>query len=68
MLSNLLMWNKIGRIVTELSLRLNISGKRALDIWYRSKTNDRLHDPETGLYLFGDKYIVEDVIRELQGA
>lgn len=25
-----------------------------------------LHDPETRLYLMGDRYIVEDVIREMQ--
>lgn len=68
MLSSLLMWNKIGRIVTLLSKKLNISGQRALDIWYRSETNKRLHDPETMLYTFGDLYIVDDVIRELQEA
>lgn len=68
MLSDLLLWNKIGSIVTELSHRLNISGSRALDIWYRSETNKLLHDPDAGLYLFGDNYIADDVIRELQGA
>ena len=56
MLSDLLMWNKIGRIVTLL----------ALDIFYTSKTNERLHDPATLLYTFGDLYIVDEVIRELQ--
>lgn len=66
MLNELLLWNKVGGIVTELSHRLNISGRRALDIWYRSRTNMQLHDPETGLYLFGDKYIADNVIRELQ--
>ena len=68
MLSDLLMWNKIGRIVTLLSERLDISPERALDIFYTSKTNERLHDPSTLLYTFGDLYIVDDVIREIQGA
>ena len=36
MLSDLLMWNKIGRIVTLLSERLDISPERALDIFYTS--------------------------------
>ena len=63
MLSDLLMWNKIGRIVTLLSERLDISPERALDIFYTSKTNERLHDPSTLLYTFGDLYIVDDVIR-----
>lgn len=66
MLSDLLMWNKIGRIVTLLSKRLDISGERALDIFYTSRTNERLHDEHTGLYLMGDLYIVDEIIRELQ--
>lgn len=66
MLNDLLLWNKIGRIVTELSKQLDISGERALDVFYTSKTCEHLHDPETKLYLFGDLYIVENVIRELQ--
>ncbi len=60
------MWNKIGRIITILSKQLNISGEQALDIWYRSKTNKDLHNPETLLYLFSDYYIAENVIREIQ--
>ena len=67
MLSDLLMWNKIGRIVVLLSKRLDISLERALDIFYTSKTNERLHDPSTQLYTFSDRYIVDDVIREIQG-
>lgn len=60
------MWNKIGRIVTILSDRLNISSERALDVFYTSKTCERLHDPSTLLYTFSDLYIVEDIIREIQ--
>ena len=66
MLSDLLLWNKIGRIVTLLAERLDISGERALDSFYTSTTNERLHDPSTLLYTFGDLYIVDEVIRELQ--
>lgn len=66
MLSDLLMWNKIGRIVTLLSKRLDVSGERALDIFYTSRTNERLHDPNTGLYLMSDLYIVDEVIMELR--
>lgn len=60
------MWNKIGRIVTILSDRLDISSERALDVFYTSKTCERLHDPSTLLYTFSDLYIVEDIIREIQ--
>ena len=66
MLNDLLLWNKIGRIVTLLSKRLDISGERALDIFYTSKTNERLHDPSTFLYGFSDLYIVDEIILELQ--
>ena len=66
MLSDILMWNKIGRIVTLLAERLDISGERALDIFYTSKTSERIHVPSTLLYTFGDLYIVDEVIRELQ--
>lgn len=66
MLSDLLMWNKIGRIVTLLSERLNVTSERALDIFYTSKTNELLHDPSTLLYTFSDLYIVDDIIHELQ--
>ena len=67
MLSDLLMWNKIGRIVTLLAQRLNVSSERALDVFYTSKTCERLHDESTLLYTFGDLYIVDDVILEIQG-
>ena len=66
MLSDLLMWNKIGRIVTLLSKRLDISDEQALDIFYTSKTNERLHDSSTVLYGFSDLYIVDEIIMELQ--
>ena len=61
------MWNKIGRIVTLLAERLDVTSERALDIFYTSKTNERLHDEKTGLYLMSDLYIVDDIILELQG-
>ena len=67
MLSDLLMWNKIGRIVTLLAERLDVTSERALDIFYTSKTNERLHDETTGLYLMSDLYIVDELILELQG-
>ena len=67
MLSDLLMWNKIGRIVTLLAERLDITSERALDIFYTSRTNERLHDEKTGLYLMSDLYIVDEILLELQG-
>ena len=51
-----------------LSQRLDVSGERALDIFYTSRTNERLHDEHTGLYLMSDLYIVDEVIMELQNS
>ena len=65
-MSDLLMWNKIGRIVTLLQQRLDVTSERALDIFYTSRTNERLHDPHTGLYLMSDLYIVDEIILELR--
>lgn len=61
------MWNKIGRIVTQIAKRLSISPERAFDLFYESKTCERLHDPEDYLYLMGDLYIVDELVLELQG-
>ncbi len=67
MLSDLLLWNKIGRIVTILSDRLGIPPEKALDLFYTSKACEQLHDPSTQLYLFSDGYIATDVINETRG-
>ena len=66
MLSDLLMWNKIGRVVMLLAKRLKISPEHAFDLFYSSETNARLHDSTTLLYTFGDLYIVDEIIREIQ--
>lgn len=61
MLSNVLMWNKIGRIVTRLSEKKGISASSALDLFYTSQLCRDLHDPSTGLYLMGDEYLVNTI-------
>lgn len=60
------LWNKIGRIVTRLAERLDITPLRALDVFYTSKVCDRMHDEEEELYTFSDEYIVDEIILELQ--
>ena len=50
MLSPLLMWHKIGRIVLILARRLEITPLRALDVFYSSKVCERIHDPKEQLY------------------
>ena len=68
MLSDILMWNKVGRVVTMIAIRLNISPERALDLFYNSETSLRLHNTNEYLYLMGDLYIVDEMMSELRAA
>jgi len=67
MLSDKLMWNKIGRIVARLSETLDIDISRALDLFYRSQVCKDLHNPDTELYIQGDHYILNNLLHELKG-
>lgn len=64
MLSPLLMWNKIGRIVSLIAAEMNISSEQALDMFYRSRTNQLMRDPIVKLYTFGDRYLADEVMME----
>lgn len=66
MLNRILLWNKMARIVMDLSEKLHITPERALALFYESKVCRLLRNPDTGLYLYGDLYIADEVIRELQ--
>lgn len=66
MLRETVLWTKIGRIIVRLSERLDITPEAAFECFYESETCRRLHIPETQLYLFGDLFIVDEVVRELQ--
>lgn len=66
MLSPLLIWNKIGRVVTLIANDMGISSEKALALFYRSRTNKLMRDPSTMLYTFGDRYLADEVIREYQ--
>ena len=63
---DILLWNKIARIILQLSERLQISTDRALQIFYDSDVCQMLHDPDLGLHLMSDTYIVNDLIEELR--
>ena len=66
-IQEIILSNRIGIIAAELSKRLDISPDKALQLFYESKTCADLHDKETGLYLFGNLYIVDEVLLELRG-
>ena len=59
------LWRKEGRIVALLAERLDIDTGRALDILYNSHTYVLLTNPDSGLQLQSDEYILNDLLREL---
>lgn len=65
-IQEIIMSNRIGAISVILGKQLNISSVKALKMFYTSQTCANLHDKATGLYLYGDLYIAEDFIREMQ--
>lgn len=62
---NIIRWQRIGCIVVKISETLNVSLKDALDLFYRSETCRRFHDEETGLYLQGNLYVLNDFLAEI---
>lgn len=60
------LWRKIGRIAALLSDRLSIEPERALDLIYNSRTFTMLSNPDSGLNLMSDQYILTDLLRELE--
>ena len=62
---NIIRWQRIGCIVVKISETLNVSLKEALDLFYRSETCRRFHDDESGLYLQGNLYVLNDFLAEI---
>lgn len=48
-----------------LAKEKNISPEQALDLYYSSHTAQLLADPNTGLQLMSDQYVLEDLLAEL---
>ena len=64
----IIMSNRIGAISVELAKRLNIDPVRALQLFYESQTCADLHDKSTGLYLYGNLYVADELMREKEYA
>ena len=62
---NIIRWLRIGCIVVKISETLDVSLKEALDMFYRSETCRRFHDEETGLYLQGNLYVLNDFLADI---
>ncbi len=62
----IIMSNRIGAIAVILAERLNITSVKALKLFYESETCSKLHDKTTGLYLYGDLYVADEFMREME--
>ncbi len=60
------LWRKEGRIAALLADRLDIDAGRSLDILYNSRIYALLANPDSGLQLQSDEYILNDLLRELE--
>lgn len=60
------LWRKTGRIAALLAERLDIDAERALDLLYNSRTYSLLSNPDSGLQLQSDQYILNDILKELE--
>ena len=65
-IQEIIMSNRIGAIAIILAERWNISSVRALKLFYESETCSKLHDKSTGLYLYGDLYVADEFMREME--
>ena len=61
------LWRKIARIIMLIADDLQISGERALDLFYKSNVYSMLVDPRYGLQTMSDIYIYDEFMMELQG-
>lgn len=60
------LWRKESSIIMMLAEVLHIDAERALNLFYSTKTYRQLSDPQYGLQLMSDKYLVENILAELQ--
>lgn len=67
-IQEIIMSNRIGAISILLAQKLGIENIEALKLFYESETCRKLHDKSTGLYLYGDLYIVDEFLIEREVA
>ena len=60
------LWRKTGRIAVLLAEHLDIDTERALDLLYNSRTYALMANPDSGLQLQSDQYILADILKELE--
>jgi len=64
-MQNGVLWRKEARLVKKLAIAKNIDCTSAMTIFFASKTHKLLLQPESGMQLMSDGYILEDLLNEL---
>ncbi len=67
-INDILRWGRIGSIACRIAEKLKIAPLQALKDFYRSTTCLKFHDRATGLYLFGDLYIADRYLDEINSS
>lgn len=57
---------KLARIIMMLAESEDMTPEQALGVFYNSETYNLLTNPDTGLQLMSDDYILEDLRHELK--
>lgn len=65
-IQEIIMSNRIGAIAMILSEQLGVDSVKSLKLFYESKTCRKLHTRSTGLYLYGDLYVADEFMREME--
>ena len=63
-IQEIILSNRIAVICDEIARRMNVTPLKALERFYASKTCEDLHNKDTGLYLYGDLYVVDEFLLE----
>ncbi len=59
------LWRKTARIASLVADRLDIEPERAMALFYNSHTYALFINPDSGLQLQSDEYILNDLLQEL---
>ena len=65
-IQEIIMSNRIGAIAMILSKQLGVDSVKSLKLFYEGKTCRKLHTRSTGLYLYGDLYVADEFMREME--
>lgn len=63
-IQEIILSTRIAVISDEIARRMNVTPLKALELFYASKTCEDLHNKDTGLYLYGDLYVVDEFLLE----